>query len=341
VEIGLKVSVVIPSFNHARFLPTTLESVLRQTHRDLEVVFLDDGSQDESVEIAQSYTDRRLRVLQNPSNLGTYGALNAGIDLAEGDLIAVLNSDDFWLPEKLERQVALLATHKEAAFSYTLGAVVDDEGHEMEDFGQHRDYPSSELQEVLPFLLDVNQILASSVVFRRGAVRFDPQLRYCGDWVGAIQLSIQGPAAFVNSPLTFWRQHSGNASKQLLKTMPEEIAVRSAILAETQSWLGGRWETSIARQRLARSALDLGAHLALAADIRSARARFREARSLHPSNKTALKRLLASYLPEAAFLHRLWPEIDYRTFRQSYRENLRQLRPISFSPSEEQRQTSR
>ncbi|HZH98950.1 MAG TPA: glycosyltransferase [Fimbriimonadaceae bacterium] len=327
----MKVSVVIPSYNHARFLPTTLESVLRQTHRDWELLFIDDGSTDDSLEVASRYSDSRIQIHQNPENLGTYGTLNKGIDLASGDLIAVLNSDDFWLPEKLERQVSLLSKHPEASFSYTLGEVVDDEGRELEDFHQHRDYPREEIQDVLPYLLDVNQILASSVVFRKGAVRFNPQLRYCGDWVGALDLALQGPAVFVNEVMSYWRQHTGNASKQLLRTMPEEIAVRTAILEQRELWGGGG---GVVEKHLALCALDLGAHHFLAGAKEAARRCFRQAAELDPTNWTAKKRLLATYLSESWALRRLWPEMDHAAFRAALEKSSRPLDPIRFASAE-------
>jgi glycosyltransferase involved in cell wall biosynthesis len=313
----LKVSVVVPSYNHAHFLGRCIESVLGQTYADWELLILDDGSSDESVAIARSYEDPRIRVHTNPQNLGTYGTENRGIDSASGDLIAILNSDDFWQPDKLELQVDLLRRYPEAPFSYTRGDVVDDQGDAMGDFEQHRDYPTAEHQNVLPFLLEVNQILASSVVFRRGKVRFDEQLRYSGDWVAALRLAQQGPAVFVDQPLTAWRQHGENASKQLRKVLPEEVAVRRAILDEAGKFLEcAGADVALMRRKLALTAVHLGAHLALAGERAEAVAAFGRATELDPTLQVARRRRLAARILPLSMLQRhLWPGFDPQEYR--------------------------
>src|SRR5690349_16573876 len=115
------VSVIVPSYNHSVFLRDSIESVLAQTFNDWELVIVDDVSSDDSVEVARSYQDPRIRVVVNESNLGTYATLNQALDLAEGNLVGVLNSDDFWAPTKLESQVEAMAEVPEASFSYTYG----------------------------------------------------------------------------------------------------------------------------------------------------------------------------------------------------------------------------
>jgi len=102
------VSVVIPTFNRGSMLQRAVASVLAQTHAELEVILVDDGSTDKSVSCLRTWSDRRLRILRQPRQ-GVSAARNAGIANAAGDMIALLDSDDEWMPDKLERHLAFQA----------------------------------------------------------------------------------------------------------------------------------------------------------------------------------------------------------------------------------------
>ena len=109
-----RVSIIIPSYNHGRFLRQCLQRVLDQTFTGWELILIDDGSKDDSVAIARSYADPRIQVHQNEANLGTYGTEQKALGMSRGEFVAVLNSDDLWHVEKLARQVELLEKHPEA-----------------------------------------------------------------------------------------------------------------------------------------------------------------------------------------------------------------------------------
>ncbi|MFQ5500542.1 MAG: glycosyltransferase family A protein, partial [Candidatus Zixiibacteriota bacterium] len=102
------VSVIIPAYNCERFLAETIESVLAQSYRPIEVIVVDDGSTDQSAEIARSYNDVNY-IFQ--ANQGTAVARNTGLAAAQGELIAFLDHDDVWMPNKLEVQVGYLIEH--------------------------------------------------------------------------------------------------------------------------------------------------------------------------------------------------------------------------------------
>jgi glycosyltransferase involved in cell wall biosynthesis len=102
------VSVVIPAYNAGKLVRRVLESVLAQTYGDFEVLVVDDGSSDDTGTIARSFEDARVRYVQHERNLGAAAARNTGIRLAKGRYIAFLDSDDTWLPEKLEHQLAIM-----------------------------------------------------------------------------------------------------------------------------------------------------------------------------------------------------------------------------------------
>src|SRR5262245_9212309 len=101
------VSVIIPTFNRSKLVVNAIESVLCQTYRDYEIIVVDDGSTDNTAEALTPYMDRTRYVFQ--ANLGTSAAKNTGLRLARGKWISILDSDDFWLPTKLEAQLKALA----------------------------------------------------------------------------------------------------------------------------------------------------------------------------------------------------------------------------------------
>jgi glycosyltransferase involved in cell wall biosynthesis len=99
------VSVVLPTFDRARLLPRAIESVLAQTFRDFELIVVDDGSTDDTPRVVAPYLRDRVAYVRLERNMGAAAARNAGIRLAAGELLAFQDSDDEWLPEKLERHV--------------------------------------------------------------------------------------------------------------------------------------------------------------------------------------------------------------------------------------------
>lgn len=108
----LSVSVVIPAYNRAATILPCLQSVLRQTVSPLEVIVVDDCSTDRTAEVVGSLSDFRVRCLVQPKNAGAQAARNRGIREAKGEWIAFQDSDDEWLPEKMEKQIAALAAVK-------------------------------------------------------------------------------------------------------------------------------------------------------------------------------------------------------------------------------------
>jgi glycosyltransferase involved in cell wall biosynthesis len=101
------ISVVIPTYNRAQIIGRTIQSVLNQTYPDFEVIIVDDGSTDNTEEVVKGFGDDRLRYIRMKENSGTAGVpRNKGIEAARGEYIALLDSDDEWLPEKLEKQVS-------------------------------------------------------------------------------------------------------------------------------------------------------------------------------------------------------------------------------------------
>lgn len=125
-----KVSVVLPVYNVERYIAEAVESVLAQTHANFELLIIDDGSPDRSIEICERYQDPRIRILRQ-KNRGLAGARNTGIRHATGEYLAFLDSDDTWMPHKLARHVEHLDFSPAVGLSYCQSAFIDEQSQPL------------------------------------------------------------------------------------------------------------------------------------------------------------------------------------------------------------------
>jgi glycosyltransferase involved in cell wall biosynthesis len=126
-----KISVVMASYNHASFVHQAIESVLSQSYKDIELVITDDGSSDGTAEVIRRVTDPRIRFHALTKNQGACVAVNDAIARSQGEYIAVLNSDDYFLPGKLERQGGFLDAHPEIGAVFGQPQFVDESGRDF------------------------------------------------------------------------------------------------------------------------------------------------------------------------------------------------------------------
>jgi len=176
-----EVSVVIPVFNGATFVSRAIESVLRQTLPDLELVVVDDGSTDETPSVVQAFTDPRIRYIRQ-TNQGPSVARNTGIRATTAPWVAFLDGDDYWLPTKLEAQLARVRAMPQAGLVYAGGTYRDMSGAVIADM------PATVEGDLLPQLLLDNCLAGStsSAMVRRDVLNkiglFDESMSCCEDW---------------------------------------------------------------------------------------------------------------------------------------------------------------
>ncbi len=228
------VAVVIPSYNHAAYLAEAVQSVLAQTHADLELIVVDDGSTDESLAVLAGIADPRLQVIAQ-ANAGAHAALNRGIAAARAPLIAVCNSDDAFAPERLARCTAALGDGISLVGSWV--QIVDAAGGDLGIKHGVRDCPPWPLEHPerslragadLRAALLAEHYLAttSNFVFRRADWErvggFRP-LRYTHDWDFALRLAALAPPQLVEAPLLRYRIHPRNTIREDRTGMVFEI----------------------------------------------------------------------------------------------------------------------
>jgi glycosyltransferase involved in cell wall biosynthesis len=239
------VSVIVPNYNHAKYLDLRIQSILSQTYSDFELIFLDDASTDNSLEIIEKYTsDNRVRCILNKENSGsTFIQWNRGAKAARGKYFWIAESDDFSEPDFLEKTVPLLEENSSLGLVYAQSILIDKEGHELglAFEGIWRSDPkrwlssftNNGLNEIRNYLGFENTIPNASAVLIRKTM-FDQvggakeNLRLHGDYVLWIDLLLDSDIAFVANPLNHFR-FSMSSVRYKLRTYGYDIEERYRI----------------------------------------------------------------------------------------------------------------
>lgn len=209
-----EISVIISAYNAERTILETIESVQRQTFSNFELIVINDGSTDQTLELLSTIKDPRLRVFSY-SNGGLPTARNRGISHTTGDFITFLDADDLWTPDKLELQLAALKHHPEAGVAYSWTYYMDEQGKSV-----HVGSPVFFEGNVYAKLLIGNFLdSGSNPLIRREAIEsvgeFDPTLKSCEDWEYWLRLAYRWHFVVVPKPQIFYRQTSGAMSSKV------------------------------------------------------------------------------------------------------------------------------
>jgi glycosyltransferase involved in cell wall biosynthesis len=210
------ISTIIPTYNRANLVCDAIDSVLGQTYPHVEVVVVDDGSTDNTIEVLARYGDK-IRVIQQ-ANAGPSAARNRGIQASNGEIIAFLDSDDLWLPAKLQRQAAILMRVDKSVPCCLCNAIM------RYDDGEQRFFDMALLKPRYDegLWLNVAQVLSSRFVFFNQAVAirrealdkaglFDESLLFMEDHDMALRMAFIGPWTYIKEPLVVWRSGSENS----------------------------------------------------------------------------------------------------------------------------------
>ena len=206
------VSVLLPTYDRARYLAAAVESVLGQTFRDLELIVVDDGSTDGTDRVLAGIADRRVRIVRRP-HAGCPAALNAGLAAAHGRHIARIDSDDVWLPDLLAELIPLLDARPEVGMVYARCEGMYFDGTPS---GTTRGGPLRHPADAFCSLLYANYTPSIATVYRRACLErvgtYDERLAYAEDWDLALRIARHFPVVFVDRILARIREHPGNAT---------------------------------------------------------------------------------------------------------------------------------
>jgi glycosyltransferase involved in cell wall biosynthesis len=226
------VSIVTPSYNQAKYLRTTIESVLLQAYPRVEYIVMDGGSTDGSVDIIQGFSNG-IAFWKSEADRGQADAINQGLEMASGEIVAWINSDDAYLPGAVEQAVSALAKLPEAGMVYGDGIMV---GTELEILDRHR-YPQLSLVDLLSF-----EVLLQPAVFMRKRVLeevgfLDTSYDFILDHELWIRIASRYPIKHVSSFWALERTHADAKTIALAEKFVHE-AERMIAEAEDSSVLG-------------------------------------------------------------------------------------------------------
>lgn len=268
------VSVVMPVYNVEAYVAEAVLSVLSQTYTDFELIIVDDGGSDRSMEICRSFQDHRLRIVSQ-ENRGLAGARNTGINAARSRYIAFLDSDDRWLPEKLALHVIHLDNNPDVGVSFSPSRFIDKDGCPM------RLTQTPKLEGILPQDIFCRNPVGngSAPVIRRSALDlvayahpeerdrvcyFDETLRQSEDIEMWLRLALAGGVRFegIAPALTEYRIGGGGLSSQVVR----QYQTWEGVVSRLSSYAGDFADKHVGRARayqlryLARRAVQLGDH---------------------------------------------------------------------------------
>jgi glycosyltransferase involved in cell wall biosynthesis len=211
------VSVIIPTYNRAEMVCAAVDSVLKQTYPNIELIVVDDGSTDDTTDALMRYGSR-LRLIHQ-DNSGPAAARNRGAEIADGDIIAFLDSDDLWLPDKIEKQLKALEHYGDSVPCCLCNA-----------FLESQTQPKTTSFDLAPLKVSSEQglftnvtgvLVTRSVLFNQAAAirrwaweqvgGFDESLTYMEDHDLAVRLSLLGPWAVIREPLVVYRRGNRDA----------------------------------------------------------------------------------------------------------------------------------
>ena len=243
----VKISVCVPTFNSAKFIRETIESVLNQTYQDFELLIVDDYSKDETLDIVQSIKDARIRIFKNEKNLGMVRNFNRCLELAQGEFVTTLDGDDLMASSNLQQKIDLLEKYPEMAFVFSNVDIIDESSH----------VTGSRPKKPLPFssrmvsdaicvaggivfktlLIEGNFICKSSVILRRNLLErfgsFNVQFSWGEDYDMWARMALSHEVGYVQQPLVKYRIHTENYTKDFTQEKKIQGKEQMALVQRT------------------------------------------------------------------------------------------------------------
>ena len=212
----MKISVIIPTFNRKHTLQRAIDSVLAQTFKPYEIIIVDDGSKDGTKEwLLQNYPS--VQYIHQPNN-GVSSARNKGIQISQGSWIALLDSDDEWMPEKLESQSRFIEVNRDSSFCHTNEIWIRN-GVRVNQMKKHKKYGG----DIFKHCLDICRISPSSSIIKKDVFEevgaFDESLTVCEDYDLWLRVTAKFNILFLDEPLI--KKYGGHLDQ--LSRVPEGI----------------------------------------------------------------------------------------------------------------------
>jgi|CXWL01.1.fsa_nt_gi glycosyltransferase involved in cell wall biosynthesis len=267
-----KVSVIIPVYNSGEFLEESLESVLNQTYSDIEIIAINDGSTDNSLEILKQYEDKIIII--NQENLGLARAVNSGINKMNGKWLKWLSPDDIMYPETIALLVDATKTQSENTIVYSNWNLIDEKSHLIRQFSESNFNDLSSFEYNVRLLdgqkINVNTTLIPSVLFKNGCLFQNLENHVLVDYDFFLRAAILFNTKFylIPKPLIQYRIHSKQLSrKNISKSLNYLSNVKKDIISELDETTRSKYLKSLEKFNKSKSlfnkTLDFGLALSL------------------------------------------------------------------------------
>lgn len=268
------VSIILPTYNCAGFLPDSLGSILSQTFGSYEIIVVDDGSTDNTKEVLDPFMEK-IRYIGLKQNKGLPIARNVGIQSALGSYIAFIDADDLWLPEKLQTDIECFRMYPEVGMVYSKHINVDEKG-KIINRGTRRRLPSGNI--FIQLFSDQNFVTTSTVVVKKDVFEttglFDEQFFNCQDWDMWLRIAFYFKVAGINKFLVKYRHNPNSLSKNYLRVLKHQKMVIDKIYAVFKDKENGISE-ELYKKRLALHYAKAGRYYLRAGDKNHAHENFR------------------------------------------------------------------
>lgn len=237
IKEGKLLSIIIPSYNHEQYIGEAIKSVIDQKYRNWELIIVDDGSKDHSVEIIKQFDDSRISLIQQ-ENQGAHNAINKGLQRAKGEYLAILNSDDVYEEDRFGIMISEMEKKPELGFLCSYIQVIDSKGknlgvkqgwknmepwlvpHKELSFAASEDFKLNLLMSNFTSTTS-NFLFTRSVYEKIGGMR---NLRFAHDWDFALRAAEVVECGIIDKPLLKYRVHETNTISSDRKWMLFEIA---------------------------------------------------------------------------------------------------------------------
>ena len=212
------ISVVMSNYNTPiKYLKESIDSVLNQTYSNFEFIIIDDGSTDDSLEFIKSYDDPRIRLIVNEENIGLTKSLNKGLEAAQGEYIARMDSDDICYPERFEKQIEYMKEHPDTIVCGTWADVIDENGNvQVEKWARQTinnmdEYRINLLFENKPLLIHPSSFINNQLLIDYN-IKYNENYRYAQDYDMWVKCSKYANCYIYPHILLKFRQHENNIS---------------------------------------------------------------------------------------------------------------------------------
>jgi glycosyltransferase involved in cell wall biosynthesis len=228
----MKISVIVLTYNRARLVVETIDSILKQTFQDFELIVVDNCSHDDTEKVIGGYTDKRIRYLRHDNGGVIAVNRNYGMLQARGEYIAFCDDDDVWLPDKLEKQMLEFEKDDHLGLVCTNALIFNETG----DLGAFHQTGLSDSHFTLKSLVWDNLIICSSVLLKRtviddvGVMDTSPEIFTAEDGELWFRIVHKYRIKYIDLPLVKYRVHSGNVKKKAIAAIKRNRAVYRKLL---------------------------------------------------------------------------------------------------------------